>query len=202
MGKLSPKAIILPVLKEWSYLAPSSFHPDITALAPYNVSPKKYIFLREVSVETMNYIGQQAGCILHIANLIPKNLKVLFSLEKKDKRHLYPQDWILLQEPLKDVHSLIYYSRGLVSSGDSMAREAAMLGVPSYYLGVRHSMPANETAHEVAGLHNEKTMPIEQWMKQLSLPEKELVERQEQQRKQIGEKFIDIKQYIIDTIGL
>ena len=83
-----------------------------------------------------------------------------------------------------------------------MAREAAMLGVPSYYLGVRHSMPANETAHEVAGLQNEKTMPIEQWMKQLNLPEKELAERQEQQRKQIGDKFIDIKQYIIDTIGL
>jgi len=59
-----------------------------------------------------------------------------------------------------------------------------------------------ETAHEVAGLQNEKTMPIEQWMKQLNLPEKELAERQEQQRKQIGDKFIDIKQYIIDTIGL
>lgn len=200
--KLSPKAIILPVLKEWSYLAPGSFNPNVEALEPYGVAPKEYIFLREVSVDTMNYIGQQAGCIRNIANLIPKDMKVLFSLEKKNECHLYPEEWILLQEPLKDVHSLIYYSRGLVSSGDSMAREAAMLGVPSYYLGVRHSMPANETAHEVAGLQNEKTMPISQWMEQVCLPAKELKERQELQRKQIGEKFIDIKQYIINTIGL
>lgn len=202
MKELSPKAIILPVLKEWSYLAPSSFHPDISVLEPYGVSPKEYVFLREVSVDTMNYIGQQAGSILNIADLIPKNLKVLFSLEQKNKRDLYPKDWILLQEPLKDVHSLIYYSRGLMSSGDSMAREAAMLGVPSYYLGVRYSMPANETAHEVAGLQNEKTMPVSQWIQQLNLSEEKLKERQDLLRKQIGEKFIDIKQYILNTIGL
>ncbi len=200
--KLSPKAIILPVLKEWAYLSPSSFTPNSSVLEIYGVKPKEYVFIREVTVGTMNYVGQASGSILAIANMIPPQFKVLFSLEEKDKRKLYPSDWILLQEPLQDVHSLIYYSAGLVSSGDSMAREAALLGVPSYYLGVRSLMPANQTAYEVAGLQNEKTMSIERWMELVNQQEEKLIERQEQRRKQINEKFIDIKQYIINTIGL
>jgi len=34
---LSPKAKVLPVLKEWSYLNPRTFHPDVAALEPYNL---------------------------------------------------------------------------------------------------------------------------------------------------------------------
>ena len=66
------------------------------------------------------------------------------------------------QEPIEDIHSLIYYAAGLVSSGDSMAREAALLGVPSYYLGIRYSMPANAAASKVASLQNQKTMAFEE----------------------------------------
>ncbi len=198
--KLSPKAIILPVLKEWAYLSPSSFSPDSSVLLQYGVKPKEYIFIREVTVGTMNYVGQASGGILAIASKIPGNLKVLFSLEEKGKRNLYPRDWILLLEPLKDVHSLIYYSAGLISSGDSMAREAALLGVPSYYLGVRDSMPANKTAHEVANMQSASSMQLEKWLQMLILPEKELFEQQEKQRAIANEKFIDVKQYVLDTI--
>ena len=96
--------------------------------------------------------------------MIPAGMKVLFSLEEKKRRDEYPSDWILLQEPIEDIHSLIYYSAGLVSSGDSMAREAALLGVPAYYLGIRYSMPANAAASKVASLQNQKTMPFEEWI--------------------------------------
>ena len=60
----------------------------------YGVKPKEYVFLREVRVGTVNYAGQASGAILGIQDLIPKDKKVLFSLEEKDKRHLYPKDWI------------------------------------------------------------------------------------------------------------
>ena len=82
----------------------------------------------------------------------------------KKRRDEYPADWILLQEPIEDIHSLIYYAAGLVSSGDSMAREAALLGVPSYYLGIRYSMPANAAASKVASLQNQKTESFERWI--------------------------------------
>jgi len=198
--KISPKAIILPALKEWAYLSPSIFKPNPKVLERYGVEPYSYVFLREVSVGTMNYVGQQAGAVYAVKDLIPKDKKVLFSLEEKDKRDKYPAEWILLQEPLDDVHSLIYYSCGLMSSGDSMAREAAMLGVPAYYLGVRHYMSANMTAHQVAGLQNEKSMDVREWVKLLSQPVEQLKQQQQERREAVNKSFVDITQYILNTV--
>lgn len=195
--KLSSKVKVLKALKEWSYLSPSVFKADIKALDEYNLKPKTYIFLREVSVGTVNYTGQASGAILNVKDLLPKDKKVIFSLEDKSKRDMYPSDWILLQEPVNDIHSLIYYSAALVSSGDSMAREAALLGVPSYYLGIRHSMPANIAASKVAGLKNEISMPFVRWIDSLECKTtKELIEKQQETIKNIDNTFTDINEYI------
>ena len=199
--KLSPKVSVLKTLKEWAYLAPSVYKPNISVLDEYGVKAKEYVFLREVSVGTVNYTGQASGAILSVANLIPKDKKVLLSLEDKSKRDLYPKEWILLQEPLKDVHSLIYYSAGLASSGDSMAREAALLGIPAYYLGIRHSMPANLAASEVADLNNEITMPFSEWVNKLNLTTEELEKNQTHTRTQVNEKFIDLNEYMYGLVN-
>ena len=197
---LSPKAVILRCTKEWAYLAPKYFTPNPQVLEKYGVQPKKYVFLREVSVGTVNYAGQASGAILGIQDLIPKDKKVLFSLEEKDKRYLYPKDWILLQEPIEEIHSLIYYSAGLVSSGDSMAREAALLGVPAYYLGIRYDMPANAAAAKVANLQNQKTADFSQWVKNLSITPERAEEQQIKLRKHIDEEFIDINEYMLALV--
>lgn len=197
---LSPKAVILRCTKEWAYLAPKYFTPNPQVLEKYGVQPKEYVFLREVSVGTVNYAGQASGAILGIQDLIPKDKKVLFSLEEKDKRHLYPKDWILLQEPIEDIHSLIYYSAGLVSSGDSMAREAALLGVPAYYLGIRYDMPANAAAAKVANLQNQKTADFATWVKNLEVEAKEAEQKQLALRQHIDEEFIDINAYMMALV--
>lgn len=190
---------VLKSLKEWAYLSPSVFKPNVGVLKTYDVEPKEYIFVREVTVGTINYVGQQADSILQISDKFPKGMKVLLSLEKKDKKDQYPKDWILLQEPLEDVHSLIYYSAGLISSGDSMAREAALLGVPAYYLGIRFDMPANEAANEVADLQNQKTMPVEEWLDRLT-ENHDATERQIKMRKYINETFTDVNDYMFKLI--
>lgn len=206
-----PKSeVLMPTLKEWAYLAPKYFRADVTALDEYGVKPKEYIFLREVTVGTFNYAEQQAGAVKGLCRQIEqlretarqqgKEMKVLFSLEEKHRRDEYPADWILLQEPINDIHSLIYYSVGLISSGDSMAREAALLGVPSYYLGVRFGMPANLAASKVAGLQNQKTMPVEQWLNDLTLPAEALEQKQEALRQKIDAEFIDINEYMMDLV--
>lgn len=197
---LSKRDVILPTLKEWAYLAPSVFTPNISVLTDYAIMPHRYLFVREVSVGTSNYASQEADSVLQIAKLIPSDMPVLLSLEKKDKYKEYPQNWILLQEPLQDVHSLIYYSAGLISSGDSMAREASLLGVPSYYLGIRYSMPANAVAADVGSLDNQQTMSIEKWIeKTLSSQEKKPL-LQEEVRASINGKFVDINQYMYDLV--
>ena len=120
-------------------------------------------------------------------------------MEKKDKYQEYPQNWILLQEPIKDIHSLIYFSKGLISSGDSMAREAALLGVPSYYLGIRYSMPANAAAAKVGSLDNEQTMDFVEWISQ-RLRTEVTINDKEEVRKIIKENFININKYMIDLV--
>ena len=192
---------VLRCTKEWAYLNPRTFVPNEKALEKYGVKPKEYMFLREVTVGTTNYAGQASGAILGIKDMIPAGMKVLFSLEEKKRRDEYPADWILLQEPIEDIHSLIYYSAGLVSSGDSMAREAALLGVPSYYLGIRYSMPANAAASKVASLQNRKTMPFEEWISNLGAESQESrVKSQEELRKHIDEAFIDINAYMMNLV--
>lgn len=130
-------------LMEWAYLSPTYFTPQIKELERYNIEKKRYFFIREVSNKSFNYKKQASNIVLKFANQLSKNYKVLLSLEDKSKKELYPKDWIILQEPLNDIYSLIYFSKLAISSGDSMARESAMLGVPSIYCGVR-DMRANK----------------------------------------------------------
>lgn len=192
---------VLRCTKEWAYLNPRMFIPNEKTLEKYGVKPKEYLFLREVTVGTINYAGQESGVILGIKDMIPKGMKVLFSLEEKKRRNEYPENWILLREPIEDIHSLIYYSAGLVSSGDSMAREAALLGVPSYYLGIRYSMPANAAASKVASLQNRKTMPFEKWIKNLGAESQESrIKNQEELRAHIDHEFIDINEYMLSLV--
>ena len=129
-------------LKEWSYLSPKYFMPEASALVAYNVEPKNYIFIREVSTETSNYLSQAQDAILSVSHKFPVNTQVILSLENKNNADAYPNNWKILQEPVIDIHSLMYFSQVVISSGDSVAREGAMLGVPSIYVGIR-DMPAN-----------------------------------------------------------
>ena len=129
-------------LKEWAYLSPKYFKPDEDVLKEYNLNKKGYLFIREVSTETSNYLLQEENIILKIADLIGDRFKVLLSLENKNYIDQYPSSWKILKEPVRDIFSLMYYSKIIMSTGDSVAREGAILGVPAIYLGNR-DMPAN-----------------------------------------------------------
>lgn len=191
---------VLPVLKEWAYLNPRQFVPDMSALDVYGLKPYTYLFFREVSVGTINYAGQVPDSILQIARQVPAGVTVVLSLEQKDKRDMYPADWILLQEPVKDIHSLIYYSCGLVSSGDSMAREAALLGVPAYYLGIRYDMPANLSAAEVADFSNRGSISIDRWIEKIIAEKTTVAKRQAEIRASLSSKFIDINSSMLNLV--
>jgi len=130
-------------LKEWAYLSPKYFSPRIEVLHKYHLEEKKYLFIREVSNKTFNYMKQSCNPIASFAATIGTELPIIMSLEDKSSAHLYPTSWIIIEEPEPNIHSLMYFSLALVSSGDSMAREGSMLGVPSIYCGSRE-MAANK----------------------------------------------------------
>ena len=133
-------------LKEWAYLCPEQFTPSSDALKPYGLQAKQYIFVREVEPRSLNYLNQKDEIVRAVYDAGLSEHRVVLSLEDKRRRGLF-KNWLILEEPVADIHSLIYYSRALVSSGDSMAREAAQLGVLSLYCGQRE-MIANDVMYE------------------------------------------------------
>jgi hypothetical protein len=102
-------------------------------------------------------MDQMDAIVCSFAGRIKPGVKVILSLEDKSIADKYPKDWIILQEPVSDIHSLIYYSKLVISSGDSMAREGAMLGVQAVYCGIRE-MKANQLLINEGILHH---YPIE-----------------------------------------
>lgn len=138
----SPGLGIFNCLKEWSYLSPDHLSPDERILQELGLKKHEYIFVREVSNKSFNYYQQQDAVIQSFASRLPGNITIVLSLEDKSYAGKYPSNWLILKEPVSDIHSLIYYSRLVLSSGDSMAREGAMLGVPAVYCGFR-DMKAN-----------------------------------------------------------
>jgi uncharacterized protein len=130
--------------KELAYLHPDYFTPATpTFLSLHNAEPFKYIFIREISNTSMNYLHHKTKLYEIVEYLKKKGVHIVLSLENKELVTEYSKSCTILKEPIKDLHSLIYYSQFVISSGDTMAREACLLGVPCIYTGER-AMQANE----------------------------------------------------------
>ncbi len=203
-GKISTKQnkniTSLNVLKEWSYLAPKYFKPNVKVLENLNLEPYQYIFVREVINGTLNYANQESNIVASIADQFPKDIKFLLSLEDKKMIHKYPKNWILLNEPIEEIHSLIYFSKLLVSSGDSMAREAAVLGVPSIYCGVRE-MKANKAMIDKGKLYFLPSTKVANMVREIS--RKNMVEyiRDKQIfREELEEQWMDLTNFILERV--
>ncbi|MGV3641161.1 MAG: DUF354 domain-containing protein [Adhaeribacter sp.] len=185
-------------LKEWSYLSPDRFQPDPAVLQAYGVQPYQYVFMREVSNKSFNYYDQEAAIIGSFAKQIDPQARVLLSLEDKSLADRYPAHWTILQEPVGDIHSLIYYSRLVVSSGDSMAREGAMLGVPSMYCGTRQ-MKANEL---LMGLGLLQHLPGQQALPYInhSIRHSFDASRQQRARQELAAGWVDMVDFMKEQI--
>jgi predicted glycosyltransferase len=183
-------------LKEWAYLSPSYFHPTLSALEAFNLTPFQYIFLREVTTNTSNYLGQKESQILEISHKIPEGTPVVLSLEDKSSRHLYPSHWHIVEEPFDDFHSLLYYSSLTASTGDSIAREGSMLGAPSFYIGDR-DMPANQVLIDLKLLekikpHNLLSKITEIYPLAVDISDRETI------RNELEEQWDDVTQLILN----
>ncbi len=186
-------------LKEWAYLSPKYFTPAIKELDNYNLEPQRYIFVREVSTGSLNYANQQSNIIATFARDLPHNYyRILLSLEDKSTINQYPSDWILLEEPLSDIHSLIYFSKVVISSGDSMAREGAMLGVPSIYCGIRE-MAANKVMIDKGMLFHKNVKDVPRFVEQMISSDIK-IEEQDKFRERLEDEWVDVTGFIIETI--
>jgi predicted glycosyltransferase len=196
--KPQKKIISFKALKEWAYLSPTYFKADQNVLKDYSLVEKEYVFIREVSTESLNYLHQLKNIVAKIAPSIDSNINVLFSLENKNERELYPANWIPLKEPIKDIHSLMYYSKCVISSGDSMAREGAMLGVKSMYLGER-DMPANTMLMDEGLLKRANVDTFKSKFEEI-VNSNNVHEEQSNFREHLNKKWIDVTSLILSVI--
>jgi len=141
--------------KELAYLHPKYLKTSDKILKKYSILPDEYVFVREIANISLNY--QEDNSILNelINKIKKKDLKIILSLEDKNLTDNFIEDCIILEEPVSDINSLLYYSLFAVSSGDTVARETALLGVPTIYTGGR-AMVVNGALIE-AGLMFEST---------------------------------------------
>jgi predicted glycosyltransferase len=194
----SGKTKVFNALKEWAYLSPDYFTPNQDVLKVYNIRPKEYLFIREVSTGSLNYLGQEVGIISTFASKLPKKYKVILSLEDKTLLPLYPSDWIILKEPVDDIHSLIYYSKVVISSGDSMAREGAMLGNPAVYCGSRF-MKANQLLIDKNILFKVNPEAVPKFVENLIYDNFDLA-KQNAFRNKLMSEWIDVNKFLLCLI--
>ncbi len=153
LGESAPNIVTWRGLKEWAYLSPEHFRPDESILADHGLTAGEYIFIRDVETVSLNYRKQTENNILRLYQAGLRKQKVVLSLENKALAERFA-GWHILQELVRDIHSLIYFSRLAISSGDSMSREAAELGVESFYCG-RRAMRSNQAMIDLGMLHHE-----------------------------------------------
>lgn len=196
----SNKIHLYNALKEWAYLSPDYFSPHKNVLNNLLLEPKNYIFVREISTGSLNYMSQEKNIILSIARKLIQNERVVLSLEDKSKKHLYPEEWILLKEPVEDIHSLIYYSKLIISSGDSMAREGALLGIPAIYCGTRQ-MKANEILIHKNRLFHVKVSEVPALIRQINNQYGSIWQDQELFRQALLKEWDDVPEFILGIIN-
>ena len=137
MPGLSKKVITYRGYKELAYLHPNYFLNRNDELEKNDLQPDNYVFIREVSKVSLNYKDKPTLDQRIINTILDKNLKIILSLENKLEIDAYKNDCIIINEPVKNIHSLIKNARFTISSGDTVARESCILGTPNIYIGGR-----------------------------------------------------------------
>ena len=157
-------------------------------------------FIREISKISINYKNKENLLPKVIEHLISQNQKIILSLEDKSISSLYSNACTILEEPIIDLYSIMYFSKFIISSGDTMARESCLMGTPCIYTGGRE-MKANLRLIEIGLMTN--TTSINQIVKTINdLNNSESNKKRVQILELIENKFEDTNEVIINQIRL
>ncbi len=131
-GKQESIAVHYPGFQKLAYLHPKRFTPNAEVLKQYHIDPKKpYFLIRFAKLNAHHDTGVQGistEVAQHIIDLLSPHGQIYITSE----RELEPQfeQYRLHINPL-DIHHVMAYATLYIGDSQSMAVEAAMLGVPS-----------------------------------------------------------------------
>jgi predicted glycosyltransferase len=127
--------------KELAHLHPDYYNYPDDILDEYNLRGSRYVFIREIANISVNYYNRKDYLVDVLNHIIDKGLTPVISSER-DIADL-PKQCIKLDKVGGGYFALIKNALFVISSGDTVAREASVLGVPVIYSGGR-SMLAND----------------------------------------------------------
>lgn len=131
-GKMEPKSIHYAGFQKLAYLHPNVFTPNKSVAARYGIEVDKPFFLLRLVSLTAHHDkgikGLNAGVLQKIIDVLSPKGQIYISSE----RVLEPQfeQYRLHINPL-DIHHVMAYATIYIGDSQSMAVEAAMLGVPN-----------------------------------------------------------------------
>ena len=130
-GKWDKKAVKYNSFQKLAYLHPNYFMPDKSVVEKYFSAEKPYFLLRFAKLNA-HHDGGISGIDTKIAEKLIKILEQHGNIYITSERELEPQfEQYRLNINLLDIHHIMYFSTIYIGDSQSMAVEAAMLGVPS-----------------------------------------------------------------------
>ncbi len=164
--------------KELAYLHPNYLQTSKQVLEEHGIQPNKYVFIREIAGVSLNYKDSTSILSKIVEAVKKKGLEVVLSLEDKDVKEKFSDDCIVLEEPVSDIYSLMYHALFAISSGDTVARETSLLGVPTLYTGGRE-MVVNKALVDLSVLDESTELAfILDWISQQESNKKEKMQRE------------------------
>jgi uncharacterized protein len=127
--------VVYPSYHELAYLHPNRFTPDPEVVRRFGVDPSQPFFLvRFVSWQASHDVGEQ-GFDLAMKQRLIQTLsqygRVLISSEAELPSEL---ESLRFRAPPEQLHHFIAFAKMLVGESATMASEAAVLGVPAFYI--------------------------------------------------------------------
>ena len=134
MADLGRKHVRYPGYHELAYLHPSRFTPDARVLDEAGVKDRKFFILRFVSWQAAHDIsqhGMSADIKRKLIDMLAASGQVFISSEAPLPEDLEPYR---LSIPPEKMHHLMSFASMIIGEGATVASEAAMLGVPAFYV--------------------------------------------------------------------
>jgi uncharacterized protein len=202
-GKVRGKHVVYPSYHELAYLHPDRFTPDPNVVREAGVDPFSPFFLvRFVSWQASHDVGEQGfdlGMKRRLVESLSKYGRVLISSEGE-----LPSEFEALRfrAPPERMHHFIAFAKMLVGESATMASEAAVLGVPAFYIA---DTGRGYTNHEQAhyGLvwnfkRAEAALALQKVEELLNLPD--LTESMQKARTKLLAERIDLTSWMIQYV--
>jgi hypothetical protein len=131
VGKWYKKKISYMGYQKMAYLHPNYFNPSITKIKNLVNKNEKYFMLRFSKLTAHHDFGKKGlnkEVVKNLTNILSKYGRIYISSERKIEPEF--EKYRIYIKP-NDIHHSLYYSEIFIGDSQSMAVEAAILGVPS-----------------------------------------------------------------------